>query len=183
MSRRIVCAVSGVALSEDDEAVLEELSPSDSAPELPVGWTRIPIENRIINPTYEAIQFVKAGLVSQILAQFSPQEQLNHEEAVAIQIDAQFAALENRDENVATLLNKIEVYVAPPERVPGLDKELEKVFSVFGLEVSVTDDDDDGDDDGDGDEEAQEDEEESGGSDQSAPGEDAPKKTRRRKRR
>jgi hypothetical protein len=154
MFRKIVCAVSGVALNEDDEAVLEEWKPSDEAPELPVGWTRFTVENRVLNPSYEAIQFVKAGLVSQILAQIPAEQQEASEEAVALQIDAQFAALEGRPDNVPTLLNKIEVYVAPPERVPGLDKELEKVFSVFGLEVSLSEDEDeDGNEDNDEDNE------------------------------
>lgn len=177
-NRRIVCAISGVTLNEDDEAVLEEMSPSDETPELPVGWSKITIENRSLNPSYEAIQFVKAGLIQQILSQIPPDQHEDHEETVAIQIDAQFAALEARPDNVATLLSKIEVYVAPPERVPGLDKELEKVFAVFGLEVSVTDDDDDDDDD----EDSQKDKEDTKNQSDSESPSAAPGTARRRRR-
>jgi|TARA_R110000751_G_scaffold242845_1_gene343107 hypothetical protein len=175
MFRRIVCSISGVALNEDDETVLEEMSPTDEAPELPVGWTRITLESRSLNPSYEAIQFVKAGLIQQILSQVPPDQHDEHEDAVAIQIDAQYAALEACPENVATLLNKVEVYVAPPERVPGLDKELEKVFAVFGLEVSQREGDEDDD---------EEEEEDSESSDQTvleAPSA-APGTARRRRR-
>jgi hypothetical protein len=148
INRRIVCAISGVALNEDDEAVLGEMNPSDETPELPVGWTKITIENRSLNPNYEVIQHVKANLVRQVLSQVSPEERESHEEVVSIQIDAQFAALEAKPDNVATLLGKVEVYVAPPERVPGLSKELEKVFSVFGLEVETTENGEDEEDEG-----------------------------------
>lgn len=177
-TRRIVCAISGVTLNEDDEAVLEEMSPSDETPELPVGWTKITIENRILNPSYEAIQFVKAGLIQQILSQIPPDQHEDHEETVAIQIDAQFAALEARPDNVVTLLNKIEVYVAPPERVPGLDKELEKVFSVFGLDVSVIDEDEDDEDD----DESQEDKKDQKDQSDSESPSAAPGTARRRRR-
>ena len=158
MGRRIICAISGVALTEDDEAVLDELTPSDEAPELPVGWTRITMENRMINPNYEAIQYVKAGLIAQVLAQMPPEQREYAEEGVAIQFDAQFAALEARPDNVATQLNKIEVYIAPVDRVQGLDKELEKIFAVLGIEVTNDSEDEDGDEDGDDTNQSEEDE-------------------------
>jgi len=181
MYRKIVCAISGVALNDDDEAVLEEWKPSDEAPELPVGWTRFTVENRVLNPSYEAIQFVKAGLISQILAQIPGAQQEASEEAVALQIDAQFAALESRPDNVPTLLNKIEVYVAPPERVPGLDKELEKVFSVFGLEVFLSEDEDESDESENNDED-NEDSNESGDQTELDAPSSAPGTARRRRR-
>lgn len=143
LTPRIVCAISGVTLNEDDESVLETLEFTDGAAELPVGWTRITVENRVLNPSYEAIQFVKAGLITQMLAQLPPHMQEDAEEAITIQYDAQFAALEAQPGNVPTLLNKVEVYLAPVDRVPGLEGEVERLFSSLGVALENDDDDDD----------------------------------------
>lgn len=135
----VVCSISGVTLNADDEAVLEEFTPKDEAPELPVGWTRITVETRSINPAYEAIALVKASMVQQILAQFPVEQRDDLEDSIAIQIDAQFAALESLPRNVPTQLTRAVVFVAPVDRVPGLDKELQNGLAVFGLDIGKDD--------------------------------------------
>ena len=139
MTPTIVCAISGVALNEEDEAVLEALEITDGAQELPVGWTRITAETRSLNPAFEAIQYVKASLIAQVLSQLPPEAREDAEEAVSIQYDAQFAALEAQPANVPTLLTKVIVYIAPVDRVPGLDKEVEKLFSSLGVTLNAGD--------------------------------------------
>lgn len=173
---KIVCAISGVTLNDEDEAVLEALDITDGATELPVGWTRITAETRSLNPSFEAIQYVKASLIAQMLTQMPPELREDAEEAVSIQYDAQFAALEAHPANVPTLLTKVSVYIAPVDRVPGLDKEVEKLFASLGVDLGQDDDDDDSDED-DGPAEGEEDD------DQSEKDQEQPTPPRRRRRR
>jgi len=140
---KIVCAVSGVTLNEEDEGILEALDIKDGASELPVGWTRVRLESRVLNPSFEAIQFVKAGLVAQVLSQLPSEMREDSEEAISIQYDAQFAALEAQEANIPTLLIKVDAYIAPVDRVPGLEKEVEKLFSTLGVDFDDDDEDDD----------------------------------------
>ena len=129
-------------MTREDKALLREFQPTDNAPELPVGWIRITVESRGINPSYEVIAMTKAAMVQQLLlTQVSPENRDEAEEGIAIQVDAQFAALEARPDNVPTQLVKAVAYVAPVDRVPGLAAELERPLSVFGLDLKANDDD------------------------------------------
>lgn len=157
---KIICSISGVATNEDDDLIMDTLAPfEDGAAELPVGWSRVTVETRLTNPAFEAIQLAKAGLVSQILAQLPESVRVVSEDMVALQVDAQFAALESRPGNVPTQLQKVQVYIAPPDRVPGLGDELKKIFTSFGLDVEDESNGDD-EDDNENDEEEEEEEQE-----------------------
>jgi hypothetical protein len=59
MASEYVCALSGV---EADEADLVA-STDDEAGDLPVGWSRITIQRRVVNPRWIEVQQGKAAVI------------------------------------------------------------------------------------------------------------------------
>ena len=144
MNDTIYCALSGIAAT-DEEMDLTEIMPKDDSPGLPPGWMEIKLTVRSGNPRFADIQMVKGALVGQVLAGVPKKDRKEAREGVALQIDAQFAALEARVENAPTLLDTETLYIAPAERVDGLQDEIGKLFGILGIEAEgwLDDEDDD----------------------------------------
>jgi|7_EtaG_2_1085326.scaffolds.fasta_scaffold16184_2 hypothetical protein len=129
----IICALSGVAATDEELEITEFFDGANK--ELPIGWMEVKITLRAPNPRYADIQVVKAALIDNVLAGIPKKQREEAEEAVAIQIDAQFAALESRKENAPTLVDSETLFVAPSDRIPGLREEIEKLFELLGIEA------------------------------------------------
>lgn len=72
--------------NEDDDGGLDDL---------PVGWTRIQIQRRQINPEWLALQQIKESIVNGILAQVPEAEREAQRGLAMVQVRAQFHALES----------------------------------------------------------------------------------------
>ena len=129
----IICALSGVAATDEELEITEFFNGVNK--ELPIGWMEVKITLRAPNPRYADIQVVKAALIDNVLAGIPKKQREEAEEAVSIQIDAQFAALEGREENAPTLVDSETLFVAPSDRIPGLREEIEKLFELLGIEA------------------------------------------------
>jgi hypothetical protein len=121
-----VCALSGV---EADETDLVESS--DDLGDLPVGWTKITVQRRLLNPRWYEVQQAKAALVEVTLSQIPDEAREQMRPLITVQVDAQFAALEaSIDEYVVDV---DEVYVAPPESDKALAAEYFDIRDRLGL--------------------------------------------------
>ncbi len=134
MTTQVVCAISGLAPTEEDTDILSEIDPDDRK-ELPLGWVAITIEYRAVNEEYQKIALAKSALVSQILSGIPEDQREDAEDMVEIQIDAQFAALEAQKKNAPTILDKKTLYLAPADRSTELRAEIKKLFGILGITV------------------------------------------------
>jgi hypothetical protein len=82
------CALTGVT----EAAVPSEVS--DGLDTLPVGWTKVTIARRAYNPKWLMIQQVKEAMIEGLMSQFPPDIQDLQRMAVALQVEAQFHAIE-----------------------------------------------------------------------------------------
>jgi len=143
MASEYVCALSGV---EADEADLVA-GTDDEAGDLPVGWSRITIQRRVVNPRWIEVQQGKAAVIEVTLLQMPEEAREQMRPLVAIQVDAQFAALEDTTEEF--LLEEEVVFVAPPESDKALATEYFEIRDRFGLSnaalVASAQEDDEGD--------------------------------------
>lgn len=143
----VTCALSGLQplpheLSDDEDAEFGEEETDD----LPIGWTEVRLRRRVHNDRWDNIQDVKNGLVATALASataaskrakqdISAAELASTEEALRIQVDAQFAALENRTPRFLT--QEVTVRMAPAYRevdAPGLTEAQQSIFVSLGVE-------------------------------------------------
>lgn len=118
-----VCALSGVEPDDDDLV--------EASDDLPVGWTRITFQRRLPNPRYEEIQQAKAALVEVTLGQIPEEAREQMRPLVAVQVDAQFAALEANTEE--WVMDEEVIFVAPPETDAALASEYLELRDRFSL--------------------------------------------------
>ena len=126
MSDEYVCALSGV---EADEDALAEST--DEAGSLPVGWTKVTFQRRVVNPRWFDIQNAKEALVEVTLSQIPEEAREQMRPLVTIQIDAQFASLEGSVDTF--LLEEETVYVSPPQDDAAVATEFFELRERFGL--------------------------------------------------
>jgi hypothetical protein len=148
--QHIVCALSGVTGTDDDYADTDDYTGADS--DLPEGWTKVVITTRRSNPAWEAVQEVKEITAMNLLGQVPEEAREDVEGAVMLQIEAQFAALEARPEYARTLTDAQTLYIAPAERVDGLDDEIKSLCETLGIDADLLLPEDDEGDDGEDDE-------------------------------
>lgn len=122
-----VCALSGAEANEDDlvEGADDDLS------DLPVGWTKITVQRRLLNPRWLEVQQAKEALVEVTLMQLPEEARDQMRPLITVQVDAQFAALEATIEEYTT--DTDEVYVAPPESDKALAAEYFDIRERLGL--------------------------------------------------
>jgi hypothetical protein len=126
-----VCSLSGVEAEAED--VVDDAQ--DSLGDLPVGWTKVTFQRRLMNPRWDEIQQAKDLLVQAALEQIPEEARENAAPVVEIQIDAQFAALEaSTDKYIA--FDEV-VYVAPPELDRALASEFYSVRDRLGLPIPL----------------------------------------------
>ena len=122
-----VCSLSGAEADEDD--LVDGVD--DSLADLPVGWTKITIQRRMINARWVEVQQAKEALVEVTLAQIPEEARDQMRPLITVQVDAQFAALETTiDEHT---VEEEEVFVAPPESDKALATEYFEIRERLGL--------------------------------------------------
>jgi len=130
-----VCSLSGVE-AEDEELVVDA---DDALGEMPLGWTKVTFQRRLENPRWEDVQQAKGALVQAALSQVPEEAREQAAPVVAVQIDAQFAALEASIDRYVIFEETI--YVAPPELDRALAAEFYSVRDRLGLPVPTGEDD------------------------------------------
>lgn len=121
-----VCALSGV---EADDADL--VDGNDDLGDLPVGWTKITVQRRLLNPRWYEVRQAKEALVEVTLSQLPEEMREQMRPLITVQVDAQFAALEASIEEF--VVDEDEVYVAPPESDKALAAEYFDIRDRLGL--------------------------------------------------
>jgi hypothetical protein len=142
------CAISGI--TEEPAEKFE----ADDLDDMPVGWTKITMTRRQVNPKWLAIQQVKEASVEGLLSQFPEEVREVQRFVVEIQVEAQLKALEM---DTPMFLSDVEdvVFVSDSEDVT---ETLNEIRESLGLEAMPDPDDaDDEDDEEDDDEEEEED--------------------------
>tara|TARA_Y100000034_G_scaffold137025_1_gene218779 strand:+ start:3939 stop:4367 length:429 start_codon:yes stop_codon:yes gene_type:complete len=119
MYEELTCAISG-------------LPAPDTELEIPEGWIKITVERQYINPKWAALQIVKQGLIQQTLASIEEEKREAHLLAVQIQVEAQYALLEDRTEQFFTDIE--EVFISPPEESEEIAEIWNGVKESLGLE-------------------------------------------------
>ena len=116
-----VCALSGIKVTEEE---MEDV-------EFPDGWVEIRMTRRYVNPKWDAIQYVKAGLLQQYL-QAVPEE--NRDEqimAISIQVEAQFSQLESQTDKY--IEEETVKHIANPDSNSALMAEYNKLRKMLGM--------------------------------------------------
>ena len=127
------CAISGITA----EGTIEH--DKDGLGSMPPGWTRLTVERRDVNVKWMAIRDLKAAMVENILKQY-PEEQRDIQRlAIALQVDAQFAALETATPPYLT--TKEVVYLAPRSANQAIKEIIDGLRDNLGLENLEYDDD------------------------------------------
>lgn len=143
MKKVYECGISGLT----EEAV--EKFTADGLDDLPVGWTKITMTRRQVNPKWLAIQQVKEASIEALLQQFPEEIREVQRFVVEIQVEAQLKALENDTPMFVSDVEDV-VFVSDSEDIVDALNEIRE-----GLGLDAMPDEDEGDED-------EEDEEEEG---------------------
>jgi hypothetical protein len=122
---QFVCALTGE--EADDRDVLE----NDEFDGMPIGWTRVTVERRIVNPRYLQIVQGKRMLVQAALSQMPEEARSAMAPLVSMQIDAQFASLVELTPEYE--IEREVVYVSDPADNTVLAREWNDMRDSFGL--------------------------------------------------
>lgn len=119
------CALSGLRATE------EEIVDG----EFPDGWIEITIARKYINPKWEAIQYVKQGLLAQYLQGVPEDQREDQIMALSIQVEASMAMLESQTDKWAEDTQVL--HVANPDDNVALMAEYNKFRKMLGLKPEV----------------------------------------------
>lgn len=119
------CALSGLRATE------EEIVDG----EFPDGWIEITINRKFINPKWEAIQYVKQGLLAQYLQGVPEDQREDQIMALSIQVEASMAMLESQTDKWAE--DSSTLYIANPDDNVALMAEYNKFRKFLGLKPEV----------------------------------------------
>jgi hypothetical protein len=127
-------------MNDDYYCVLSGLSPQsigedegDDFGDMPNGWLKITVQRRVENPKWQLIQQIKEASLEQMIAQI-PEEARDESvsEALAIQIEAQYVAIEDR---IGRYIVDEEVrYIADPAQSEAIQKETKTLFDKLELD-------------------------------------------------
>ena len=121
-----VCALTG------EEAEPQDLVEGDADFDgMPLGWTRVTIERRTLNPRFVEVMQAKRMLVQAALSQMPEEARPSMAALVGIQIDAQFAALVDLTPEHA--VERDTIYISDPADNTVLAREWNGMRDTLGL--------------------------------------------------
>lgn len=135
------CALSG--LTEEGIEDTSGLAEDDDLGDLPVGWTRVTLQRRVLNPKWLMVQQVKNMAIQGLLSQVPPEMREAQAWALSLQVEAQFHALEKDTPQFVTIED-----VAFLSNNEGVLEPYNELRDMLGLPL-IEDDDDEDEDDGD----------------------------------
>ncbi len=128
----IICAFSGLAPKEE-----EYVESTDELSDTPVGWSKVTIQTRIENQEWAMLQVVKAAMVQQLETQIddevSEEEKSIAQMSIRMQVEAQFAALEDRIPQ--HLIEERTTYISDPTK----DKDIKEMFDKLIEDLDLKD--------------------------------------------
>ena len=131
----LVCALSGVAPSEDE---LDSASLGEDDNDAPVDWIQVTLSRKIVNPLYVELVEAKIGLVAGIMESIEdPQEREKNRRNIEMQVAAQFAALEQSADYTPVLTESVVRYLAPTSYAEGLVLARNELLESLGLGESI----------------------------------------------
>lgn len=134
------CALSGMEAKESD--LITDAEESDTLGDLPLGWLKITIQRRVLNPVWQQVQLRKHRMLrsaeSQIPQGLTEQDRNELLEDAAMHILATFSHLDSVTPKYVTLDE--EVYVSPPSADPQLQAAWDEIGDALGLDMLVSED-------------------------------------------
>ena len=139
LSDGLICAFSGRQPTDDEEALPFDPHHDDPLEDSPIGWTRVTLETRVLNPDWVALQEAKGVQIGLALEQLDGEEVSDEDRARAeriarISVDAVFAALEG--ETSPYLSEHQALYLSPPgssdPRIRSAWKQFGKLLGLVG---------------------------------------------------
>lgn len=96
------CAITG-----ESAPGLEHVEENEELGDMPVGWSRITIERRELNPKWEMIQLMKQAQFKMLLDSLPAEQQDAQQWMISLQTEAQYAALEKATPQFLTYLESV----------------------------------------------------------------------------
>ena len=127
-----VCALSGK--TPTNEQTHHPFDSTDELDDLPIGWSKVSIQTRVVNPDYVNIQQIKETILQGFLADVPDDKK---KEAMAVfqyQVAAQFAALESQ--TAPFLIDERICYVSDPSS----STETQEAWNSFLERLDLVDD-------------------------------------------
>ena len=93
MSDEYICSLSGTTPNENQKAPFDTV---DELEDLPIGWSKITIQTRILNPDFIGIQQIKESIINEFLSNVPEDKKEEAKGVFQYQVAAQFAALEGQ---------------------------------------------------------------------------------------
>lgn len=126
-------------MNDDYYCVLSGLAPQntgtdegDEFEDLPNGWIKITVQRRFENPQWQLIQAIKAESLKQMLSQVPETDHENVTDAILLQIDAQWVAME--DKIGQYIVTEETRYIADPLEHTEVMNECKPLFETFELD-------------------------------------------------
>lgn len=106
----------------------------------PPGWVEIRVVRRTPNPKFLLLTQVRKAQATQVFQQVPKQDRHKGlKDMIAIQLEAQYAALEAKPEYQPVLTEEDAVFVSPHASASAEGKaEIERLFTTLGLDVNGT---------------------------------------------
>lgn len=132
------CALTGMLADEDD--LILDAADGDDLEEQPIGWIRVTIERRGVNPAYVALLQAKERLLANALAGTIPPDMPAEDRAVLeadirLSVDAQFFAIEQGTPKYVT--HEDVVYIRNPDGDKQVSKAWGEIAAVLGTDVGL----------------------------------------------
>lgn len=130
------CAISG-KVATDSDLVLDDKHDEDDLAELPVGWVRVTVQRRGVNPAWLEIQKRKARQLAGMQAQIPELPDAERAEAVEdtrMAVEASFFAIEQGTPKYVTVEDA--AYISNPDASKQVAAEWKKIADVLSLDVS-----------------------------------------------
>ena len=126
-------------MNEDYYCVLSGLAPQsigidegDDFADMPNGWVKITIERRFENPQWQLVQEIKAESLKQMLSQVAEDQHELVMDAIKLQIDAQYIALEDRLGQY--IVAEETRYISDPSDSDAVKSECKSLFETFEVD-------------------------------------------------
>lgn len=127
----IICAFSGIQPQEE-----EYVESQDELGEMPIGWSKVTIQTRKMNPEWNMLQAVKIAMAQQLESQIdesvSEQDRNIARISIKMQVDAQFCALEDRTPQF--LVDERITYISDPEKSDDIKGAFDNLLKDLDLE-------------------------------------------------
>jgi hypothetical protein len=135
-----VCALTGKAAREDE--IVHDVREDDDLDQLPIGWLKITVERRVLNPEWLRFAEAKEQLIASQLQAIPPDvpadERAAGERLTRAAIDAQFYAVLAGIPRYVT--DTEDVYVKDPDADKQVAEAWGEIAGVLGFDIGVAGD-------------------------------------------